>query len=66
MIEAEKRSAEKVIIDRLTSWPAEKLKDEGYCMTGVMAFWLARNHLGRPVAGFTGGAGESLPFHRFS
>jgi hypothetical protein len=39
--------------------------EEGYCLTGLSAFWLQANQFGRPVAAFLLGPGRALPEHRF-
>ncbi|KLO16533.1 P-loop containing nucleoside triphosphate hydrolase protein [Schizopora paradoxa] len=66
LIEAEEREEEKLIFDRLTYWPLERLKREGYCMTGLHAFWSGKANLGRPIAAFRFDVGTSLPTHSFS
>ena len=39
--------------------------EEGYCLTGLAAYWLQANQFGRPVAAFLLGPGLVLPEHRF-
>ncbi|KIL60706.1 hypothetical protein M378DRAFT_193589 [Amanita muscaria Koide BX008] len=56
---------EAVLKDRLTSWPLNRLREEGYCLTGVSAYWLQATQFGRPVASFILGPGVVLPSHHF-
>ena len=66
MLEAEEKESREIILNRLATWHIDKLKEEGYCLTGLKAFWLTDNHFGRPVATFTIGPGEPLPEHKFT
>ena len=43
----------------------QKLQEEGYCLTGLSAFWLSETHFGRPVASFMVGPGVALGQHLF-
>ena len=61
----EQAEQEAVLKDRLSSWPLDRLREEGYCLTGVTAFWLQATQFGRPVASFNLGPGVVLPDHRF-
>ncbi|TFK48338.1 P-loop containing nucleoside triphosphate hydrolase protein [Heliocybe sulcata] len=66
LLDAERRESEAVIKERLSNWSLERLKQEGYCLTELSAFWLQGTQFGRPVASFTLGPGISLPEgHRF-
>ncbi|CAL1698014.1 unnamed protein product [Somion occarium] len=65
LLAAEQAEDEEVLKERLSSWSEERLKQEGYCITGLSAFWLENNHFGRPVASFALGPGITLPEHRF-
>jgi hypothetical protein len=56
---------EAVLRERLSSWTLDRLKEEGYCLTGMAAFWLEATQFGRPVASFLLGPGLALPDHRF-
>jgi len=62
---AEQSEEESLIKERLTKWPVEKLRDEGYCIIGLDAFWMDAHHFGKPVAIFTLGPGEHLGTHHF-
>src|ERR1700733_7701971 len=65
MLKAEEEQGREMILNRLATWHIDQLKEEGYCLTGLKAFWLTDNHKGRPVAAFTLGPGEPLPEHKF-
>ncbi|KAJ6491433.1 P-loop containing nucleoside triphosphate hydrolase protein [Mycena vitilis] len=65
MLEAEQQEDEAVLKERLSTWSLTRLQEEGYCLTGLSAFWLEENQFGRPVASFLLGPGLSLPEHRF-
>jgi hypothetical protein len=56
---------EAVLRERLSSWTLGRLQAEGYCLTGLSAYWLQANQFGRPVAAFILGPGMALPEHRF-
>ncbi|THH30257.1 hypothetical protein EUX98_g3918 [Antrodiella citrinella] len=66
MIHAEQEEDEAVLRERLSSWSVERLKQEGYCINGLGAYWLEKNHFGRPVAAFALGPGIFLPEHQFA
>ena len=55
--EAEESAALK---HRLSTWGLKRLEREGYCVTGLSAYWLEANHFGRPVASFSYGPGMRL------
>ncbi|KAJ6542591.1 P-loop containing nucleoside triphosphate hydrolase protein [Mycena capillaripes] len=66
MLEAEQQEDEAVLKERLSTWSLTRLQEEGYCLTGLSAFWLEENQFGRPVASFLLGPGLTLPLdHRF-
>lgn len=65
LLAAEQAEDEAVFKERLSSWSLPRLKEEGYCLTGLSAFWLQANQFGRPVAAFLLGPGRVLPEHRF-
>ncbi|KAJ7041270.1 P-loop containing nucleoside triphosphate hydrolase protein [Mycena alexandri] len=65
MLEAEQQEDEAVLKERLSTWSLTRLQEEGYCLTGLSAFWLDENQFGRPVASFLLGPGLALPDHRF-
>ncbi|KAH8114864.1 P-loop containing nucleoside triphosphate hydrolase protein [Phellopilus nigrolimitatus] len=65
LIQAEQEVEEAVVTDRLATWGVEKLKKEGYCLTGVYAYWLDKRTIGRSVACFNLGAGIPLPHNKF-
>ncbi|KAI0255414.1 P-loop containing nucleoside triphosphate hydrolase protein [Lactifluus subvellereus] len=49
--------------ERLAKWPLKRLCGEGYCITGMSAFWLD-SKLGH-VAAFSLGPGVALPDNKF-
>jgi hypothetical protein len=61
LLDAEQAEDEAVLKERLSSWTLDRLKAEGYCLTGLRAFWLETHQFGRPVASFTLGPGIPLP-----
>ena len=65
LLAAEQAEDEAVLKERLSNWTLNRLKEEGYCLTGLSAFWLQANQFGRPVASFLLGPGLALPEHRF-
>jgi len=65
LLAAEQAEDEIVLKERLSTWSLARLKEEGYCLTGLSAFWLQANQFGRPVAAFLMGPGRALPEHRF-
>lgn len=65
LINAEQEEDEAVLRERLTNWNLSRLKEEGYCITEMSAYWLEANQFGRPVALFDLGPGLTLPAHRF-
>ncbi|KAG6837045.1 hypothetical protein H0H93_015616 [Arthromyces matolae] len=65
LLEAEQQEAEAALKERLSTWGLDRLKEEGYCLTNLSAYWLQENQFGRPVAAFALGPGLVLPDHRF-
>lgn len=65
LLAAEQAEDEALLKERLSSWSPARLKEEGYCLTGLSAFWLQANQFGRPVAAFLLGPGRALPENRF-
>ncbi|KAF8064109.1 P-loop containing nucleoside triphosphate hydrolase protein [Lyophyllum atratum] len=65
LLAAEQADAEAVLQERLSSWTLNRLKEEGYCLTDLSAYWLQENQFGRPIASFALGPGLALPDHRF-
>ncbi|KAF7966306.1 hypothetical protein HWV62_39203 [Athelia sp. TMB] len=65
LLRAEQDADEALLKERLARWPLARLREEGYCLTGLSAFWLDAPHFGRPVAAFALGPGRALPEHRF-
>ncbi|CAA7261960.1 unnamed protein product [Cyclocybe aegerita] len=57
----EEAEDEAVLRHRLSTWSLKRLETEGYCMTGLSAYWLQANQFGRPVASFLMGPGIKLP-----
>ena len=65
MLELEEAIEKEEIKKRLEMMSLQKLQEEGYCLTGLSAFWLSESHFGRPVASFMVGPGVALPTHLF-
>ncbi|GLB44126.1 putative P-loop containing nucleoside triphosphate hydrolase protein [Lyophyllum shimeji] len=65
LLAAEQADAEAVLQERLSTWTLARLKEEGYCLTELSAYWLQENQFGRPVASFALAPGVVLPDHRF-
>ena len=69
LIEAEQEEADKLVTERLSTWTLERQKREGYCITGLYAFWMKEKHFGLPVVKFRLCPGnmrdKSLPDHAF-
>ncbi|KAF5314486.1 hypothetical protein D9619_011769 [Psilocybe cf. subviscida] len=52
---------------RLATWPIKRLQDEGYCITGLSAYWVTdATQYGRPIANFELGPGIKLPTSKFT
>ncbi|KAJ2935326.1 hypothetical protein H1R20_g1768, partial [Candolleomyces eurysporus] len=64
-INAEQLADEAVLQERLANWDLNKLQEEGYCLTGMLAFWMQKQMFGMPTATFQLGPGITLPEHRF-
>lgn len=65
LLAAEQAQDESILKERLSTWTLDRLKEEGYCLTGLAAFWLDATQFGRPVAAFNYGPGIILPDNRF-
>ncbi|KAH7924454.1 P-loop containing nucleoside triphosphate hydrolase protein [Leucogyrophana mollusca] len=65
LLDSEQAEDEAVLRERLSSWTLNRLREEGYCLTDLSAFWLEAPQFGRPVASFLLGPGIALPEHRF-
>ncbi|OAX35034.1 P-loop containing nucleoside triphosphate hydrolase protein [Rhizopogon vinicolor AM-OR11-026] len=65
LLDSEQAEDESVLRERLSSWSLSRLREEGYTMTGLSAFWMDAPKFGRPVASFSLGPGIDLPEHRF-
>ncbi|KAF8621479.1 hypothetical protein AX15_007769 [Amanita polypyramis BW_CC] len=65
LLDLEQREGEAILKERLSNWHLDRLREDGYCLTGVSAFWLQATQFGRPVASFILGPGVVLPDHRF-
>ena len=61
LITLEETEDEAVLQHRLATWSVEKLEAEGYCLTGMSAYWMQADQFGRPVATFFLGPGITLP-----
>ncbi|KAL5520432.1 hypothetical protein ACEPAG_9656 [Sanghuangporus baumii] len=66
LIDAEQEAEEDMIKRRLSKWPLDRLKNEGYCLTDVKGFWLEESKIDRYIAGFRIGPGINLPPHVFT
>ncbi|KZS89432.1 P-loop containing nucleoside triphosphate hydrolase protein [Sistotremastrum niveocremeum HHB9708] len=66
LLAAEKAESDAVIKRRLQSWPLSKLISNGYCITGLKAFWLDKTNLGKPTGQFWFGPGHKLPTNQFN
>ena len=65
-IDAEQAEDETILKERLASWSVERLKQEGYCITNMHAYWHKATYFEQPVATFWLGPGKALPLdHRF-
>ncbi|KAG7086568.1 hypothetical protein E1B28_002515 [Marasmius oreades] len=65
LLRAEQEQEESVLRERLSTWSLAKLKEEGYTLTGLSAYWQKETRFGRPVASFLLGPGLILPEHKF-
>jgi len=65
LLALEEAESEAALKDRLSTWSVDLLRKEGYCMTGLSAYWLKANQFGRPVAAFLLGPGLNLPESKF-
>ncbi|KIK92239.1 hypothetical protein PAXRUDRAFT_830143 [Paxillus rubicundulus Ve08.2h10] len=65
LLDAEQAEDEAVLRDRLSTWSLSRLREEGYCITDLSAFWAEAPQFRNPVVCFTLGPGVTLPEHRF-
>lgn len=65
LLQYEQDEEESLIRERLGTWSLPKLKDEGYTLTGLSAYWLEGTRFGKPMASFSLGPGLHLPEHKF-
>ncbi|KAF8154087.1 P-loop containing nucleoside triphosphate hydrolase protein [Crassisporium funariophilum] len=65
LLALEEAEDEAVLRQRLSTWSLDRLQDEGYCLTGMSAYWMQANQFGRPVASFVLGPGIILPENKF-
>ncbi|KAJ3796484.1 P-loop containing nucleoside triphosphate hydrolase protein [Lentinula aff. detonsa] len=65
LLKHEQDEEESVIRERLSTWSLAKLKDEGFTLTGLSAYWLEGTRFGKPMASFSLGPGLYLPEHKF-
>ncbi|KAG8932526.1 hypothetical protein FRC02_000979 [Tulasnella sp. 418] len=65
LLNREQEADEIEVRERLEHWPLERLIEEGYCLVGLMGFWLDATQFGRPVAVVTFGPGQTLAWNRF-
>ncbi|KAF9480305.1 P-loop containing nucleoside triphosphate hydrolase protein [Pholiota conissans] len=65
LLSLEEAEDEAALKDRLAQWSLTRLQEEGYCVTGLGAYWLEANQFGRPVAAFSLGPGILLPENKF-
>ncbi|KAI0270758.1 AAA domain-containing protein [Gloeopeniophorella convolvens] len=63
LLDLEREEEEKVLRERLAKWPVKRLRDEGYCITDMSAFWLDPKY--GHVASFGLGPGVALPQNKF-
>ena len=61
LIALEEAEDEALLRHRLATWSVKRLEAEGYCVTGMSAYWMQANQFGRPVATFLLGPGITLP-----
>jgi len=61
LVALEEAEDEKELRVRLSTWSIKRLEDEGYCITGVSAYWKHANQHGKQVASFALGPGIQLP-----
>ncbi|KAI9512155.1 P-loop containing nucleoside triphosphate hydrolase protein [Russula earlei] len=63
LLELERAEEEKEMRERLAKWPVKRLCDNGYCITGMSAFWLDTKS--GNIAAFGLGPGVALPDNKF-
>ncbi|KAG6370711.1 P-loop containing nucleoside triphosphate hydrolase protein [Boletus reticuloceps] len=65
LLNAEQAEDESVLRDRLSSWSLSRLREAGYTVTDLYAFWIEAPQIRNPIACFSLGPGIILPEHRF-
>ncbi|KAF8553618.1 P-loop containing nucleoside triphosphate hydrolase protein [Imleria badia] len=65
LLNAEQAEDESVLRNRLSSWSLSRLREEGYTVTDLYAFWVEGPQFRNPIACFSLGPGIILPEHRF-
>ncbi|KAH7882136.1 P-loop containing nucleoside triphosphate hydrolase protein [Phlebopus sp. FC_14] len=65
LLGAEQAEEEAVLRERLSTWSLQRLREEGYCLTDLSAFWMEAPQFRRPIACFLLGPGIIFPQHRF-
>lgn len=65
LLHAEQAEGESVLRKRLSSWSLSRLREEGYTITDLYAFWIEAPQFRNPIACFSLGPGIILPEHRF-
>jgi hypothetical protein len=60
LLDLEEAEESAALRHRLSTWGLKRLEREGYCTTGLSAYWLEANQFGRPVASFSYGPGIRL------
>ena len=65
LLSFERAENEAVVRERLSNWSLDRLKQEGYFVTGTKAYWVDLQTTARPVACFLLGPGIILPPHVF-
>jgi len=65
LLNAEQAEDESVLRKRLSGWSLSRLREEGYTITDLYAFWIAAPQFRNPIACFSLGPGIVLPEHRF-
>ncbi|KAF9219331.1 P-loop containing nucleoside triphosphate hydrolase protein [Gyrodon lividus] len=65
LLDAEQAEDEAVLRERLSTWSLSRLREEGYCITDLSAFWVEAPQFRNPIACLSLGPGITLPEHRF-
>lgn len=64
-LEAENVEQTVIVRERLTTWDVQRLRAEGWCLTG-MTYWMKERQYNKAVAAFMAGPGEQLPTNNFA